>query len=79
MDFDQQEAKMILATGLYTKGKLTMGQAAELVGLSKRAFIEVMGTYGVSIFDLSAEELTREIANSTFSRSAYTTFHNTSL
>jgi len=35
-DLNAREAKMLLASRLYEKGKLTLGQAAELAGLSKR-------------------------------------------
>jgi len=41
---------MVLAAKLYERGILTAGQAAEMVGLSKRAFIELLSKYGVSVF-----------------------------
>lgn len=59
-DFD---LKMILACQLYQHGKLSSGQAAGLVGISKREFIEKMGSYGYSIFSESVEDLRRDIAN----------------
>lgn len=54
---DPFELKMLVAGGLYEKGKLTAGQAAEIVGLSKRAFIEMLGKYGFSIFGYTADEV----------------------
>lgn len=63
VDIDDKEALMVIATRLYEKGKLTLGQAAELVGLSKRAFMEILGTYGVSVFNYSASELDRDVEN----------------
>ena len=39
------------------------GQVAEMAGLSKRVFIEIMGVYGVSIFSESIEDLHSDIAN----------------
>lgn len=53
------EIKMIVAVKLFEIGKLTSGEAAEMVGLSKRAFIEMLGKYEVSVFgyDLSDEDL----------------------
>jgi predicted HTH domain antitoxin len=54
---------MILACQLYQHGKLSSGQAAGLVGISKREFIEKMGSYGYSIFSESVEDLRRDIAN----------------
>lgn len=51
------EIKMTLAAKLYEDGTLSGGQAAEMVGISKREFLENLGKYGVSIFGYTAEEL----------------------
>ncbi len=50
------ELKMILAGQLYERGKVTLGQAADIVGVSKRTFIEIMGRFGFSIFGESVED-----------------------
>ena len=50
------EISMILASRLYETGKITSGQAAEMVGLSKRAFIELLGKYNVSVFGYTLED-----------------------
>ena len=50
------EINMILASRLYETGKITSGQAAEMVGLSKRAFIELLGKYNVSVFGYTLDE-----------------------
>lgn len=52
-----------VAAKMYEDSLITSGQAAEMVGLSKRAFIEVIGKYGVSLFNNSIEELEKDIAN----------------
>ncbi len=57
------EVEMIIATKLFEDGKLSSGQAAEMVGLSKRAFIEVLGKYGVSVFGYDFEELEEDLEN----------------
>ncbi len=57
-DFD---IKMTLAAKLYEDGTLSGGQAAELVGISKRSFLEQLGKYGVSIFGYTAEELKQDL------------------
>jgi len=44
-------------------GKVTLGEAAEASGLSKRAFIETLGIYGISVFNLDAEELASDLQN----------------
>ncbi len=63
LDLDSNEAAMLLATRLYESGKLSLGQAAELVGLSKRAFAELLGRYDVSIFNFPASELSNDVKN----------------
>ncbi len=63
VDFDAKEAKMIIATNLYEKGKLSLGQAAELVGLIKREFMSELGKYGVSIFGETLEDIDRDFQN----------------
>lgn len=47
---------MMLAAKLYERGILSAGQAAEMVGLSKRAFVELLGKYGVSVFGYESLE-----------------------
>jgi predicted HTH domain antitoxin len=54
---------MIVATKLYEDGLLSAGQAAQMTGLSKRAFIEILGKYGVSSFSQSIEDLHLDISN----------------
>jgi hypothetical protein len=34
-----------------------------MVGISKRAFIEILGKYGVSLFSQSIEDLDKDISN----------------
>ena len=63
IDIGQREALMAIASRLYENGKLSLGQAAELAGFSKRSFIEALGNYGVSVFNHPSSELDRDIAN----------------
>lgn len=60
---DDMQLVMLLATRLYDQGKLSLGQAAELAGLSKRTFAELLGKYEVSIFNYPASDLKKDIAN----------------
>ena len=39
LDLDNREVAMLVATKLYEQGKLSLGQAAEVVGLTKRTFL----------------------------------------
>lgn len=63
LDINEPELKIILAGELYDRERLSLGQAAELTGLSKRAFIEVLGLYGYSIFSKSEDDLLSDIEN----------------
>ncbi|MBU1678211.1 MAG: UPF0175 family protein [Bacteroidetes bacterium] len=63
LDLDDRGVSMIVATKLYEQGKLTLGQAAELVGLSKRTFAELLGTYGISLFNYPASDLSKDVIN----------------
>ncbi len=63
VDLEEREAKMILASRLYEQGKFSLGQAAELAGLSKRAFMELLGDYGVSVFNYPASDLEQDVKN----------------
>ena len=52
-----------VASKMYEDGLVSSGQASEMVGISKRAFIEILGKYGVSIFSKSIDDLEKEIDN----------------
>jgi predicted HTH domain antitoxin len=58
----QEKARLPLAIKLYKVGKLSLGQAAELVGHSKRAFTELLGRHGVSILGYPPEDLREEVS-----------------
>ena len=64
-NFELQETELrILLTGeLYEREKLSLGQASEMAGLSKRAFIEIAGKYGFFIFSKSENDLLSDIEN----------------
>lgn len=61
VDLDDREAQTILATQLYRQGRLSLGQAADVAGLSKRAFAEILGRYEVSVFNEEAAEIAEDI------------------
>ena len=63
VDLSEFDVKMILASQLYQLAKLSSGQAAGLVGISKREFIEAMGKYGFSIFSESPEDIRKDVTN----------------
>lgn len=63
LNMDEQELAMLVASRLYEKGELSLGQAAEVAGLAKRAFAESLGKYGVSIFNYPASDLAEDFKN----------------
>lgn len=63
LDLDNLQVAMLIATKLYEQGKLSLGQAAELAGVTKRTFAELLGLYNVSIFNYPASEISRDVAN----------------
>jgi predicted HTH domain antitoxin len=63
LDLDNRDLAMLVATRLYEQGKLSLGQAAEVAGLTKRTFAELLGSYDVSIFNFPASDLSSDVAN----------------
>ena len=63
IDLKTFDLSIYLASKMYEDGLLTSGQAAEMIGLSKRAFIEILGKYGVSQFSKSIADLKKDIDN----------------
>lgn len=58
----EDEVKLLLAIKLFEVGKVSLGQAAKLAGFTKRAFIDVLGHYGVPVINYPPEDLDREAA-----------------
>lgn len=63
VDLKEYDLLMIIASKLYKDAKLSAGQASEMVGLSKRTFIELLGKYEVSVFSTSIPDLHSDIEN----------------
>jgi len=63
LDLDNSDLTMLIASKLYEQGKLSLGQAAELAGLTKRTFSELLAKYDVSIFNAPASEIAKDVAN----------------
>ena len=54
---NEMDVKMQLAAHLFEKGILSSGQAADLVGITKKDFLINVGKYGVSIFGETIEDV----------------------
>ena len=57
LQISQFELSMLLAAKLFDEGLISSGQGAEMVGLSKQAFIELLGKYKVSVFQYDIDEI----------------------
>jgi predicted HTH domain antitoxin len=60
-EIDAEEARLLLAIKLYEMGRLSLGQAAQLAGYSKPAFMELLGKDGAPVFAYSPEALRAEV------------------
>jgi predicted HTH domain antitoxin len=63
IDLDNSELSILVASKLYEQGRLSLGQAAEVAGLTKRSFAELLAKYEVSIFNFPASEIAKDVAN----------------
>ena len=57
------EVSMAAAVKLYELGKLSAGAAAELAGIPKPLFLSRLADYGLPTFDLTEEELRKDLKN----------------
>ena len=53
-------AQEMIVLELFRRRIISSGRAADLLGMSRRAFIEFAGRLGISYLDLSAEEWEHE-------------------
>jgi predicted HTH domain antitoxin len=63
VDINVGEARLLLAANLYEKGKLTIGQTAEIVGLSKRSFMEILADFDVSPINSVFADIEKDVTN----------------
>lgn len=57
IDLNEKEISIMLAAKLYDLGKMSLGQAANLVVLNKEEFMNELGKYKISVFGETLEEL----------------------
>ncbi|MFI5201140.1 MAG: UPF0175 family protein [Candidatus Kapaibacterium sp.] len=60
VNLDTMQLTRYLAATLYEKGDLTLGQAAEMAGMTKREFPEVLRQLGLPFFNYSSEDFRKE-------------------
>lgn len=57
IELETIETTRFLAAKLFEIGKLTLGQAAEMSGLTKNSFAEILKDFGVSLINYSPDEV----------------------
>ena len=60
----QMEARLreLIALELSREGRISAGKGAEILGISKMAFIQLLSQHGIDYFTESPEELRAEVA-----------------
>jgi predicted HTH domain antitoxin len=61
-NLDETEVRRFLAAKLYESGRLSLGRAAELAGLSKLAFSEILADYDVSLINYTSSDILEDAA-----------------
>lgn len=65
LDVPQKQLSMRLRTlitvALFQEGKLSTGKGAEILGISKLEFIQLLSKHGIDYFTESPSELTAEV------------------
>ena len=62
LELDAKDTVKFLAAKLFESSRLSIGQAADLTGLSKTAFAEILGDYGVSLINYPVSEILKDAA-----------------
>ena len=60
---DKNDVVKFLAAKLYESGRLTLGQAAEMIGMRTIDFAEILSQYGVSFINYPASDIRQDVAN----------------
>ena len=60
LEKEHDETIRLIAAKLYEAGKLTLGQAAEMCGMRKWGFPEILAKFNVDYFQYTSEDLINE-------------------
>ncbi|MCL2833111.1 MAG: UPF0175 family protein [Treponema sp.] len=64
----QTDAQILFVMKLFETDKLSLGKAAEVAGLSYRAFYELLVRYGIPVVSMTEDDVKLEIKNTLNSR-----------
>lgn len=59
---DEARARLLLAIGLFQEEEVSVGKAAEIAGLSYRAFLDVLHGRGIPAFVYDDEAIEEDLA-----------------
>ena len=59
----ETELRVLLAVKLFELKRVSIGQAANIAGLGKIAFMDELGRMGVPVIDFDSEQLASEFAD----------------
>jgi predicted HTH domain antitoxin len=62
LEENHSDTVRFLAAKLYESGKLSLGQAAEMAGLTKQTFADILADYGVNYINYSFEDVMADVA-----------------
>jgi predicted HTH domain antitoxin len=62
-EIDNNELNTFVAVKLFEVAKLTLGQAAEMTGVSIEEFISILFKYNVSVINYPASDLESDVKN----------------
>lgn len=57
----KKEMLRFLAAKLFEAGKLSLGQAAIMTGLSKKSFVEILNDFGVTYINYSLDDILNDV------------------
>jgi predicted HTH domain antitoxin len=60
-EIDEHNIDKYLAAKMFEDGRISLGKAAEVAGMTKREFMEILGSFGVSIFNYPADEIYNDL------------------
>jgi len=64
-EIENDELKTFVAVKHFEVAKLTLGQAAQMTGVSIEDFISILFKYNVSVFNYPASDLESDVKNAT--------------
>jgi predicted HTH domain antitoxin len=62
LEENHSDTVRFLAAKLYESGKLSLGQAADMAGLTKQTFADILADYGVNYINYSFEDVMADVA-----------------